>query len=287
MGLTDLMDEVGLRTVVITDGLRGIDRIYQRTDGSMKCTVLASEPIPGKVHGSGCMHSSVIAGLLAKGYGIDDACALAKSFVEDVLKKTLVEQKGKRGKNILPVITPRESRYECAENVYDAAMQLCKLVPREHLPEVGTNIACALPAPQGLEDVCALTSRIVRWEDTVRTFGRAEFGVESHMARMALALARKRFDVRSCCNIKYSPELVKAIKKAKLKCVEIKRANEPDGRSTMDWMIEKVSDRSTGEDVSFIYDTGMSGKEAMIRVIGSNPEDVVRKVKRIFKIGLD
>lgn len=281
--LTDLMDEDGLRTVVVTDGSRGTDRIYQRTAGSMRCTVIGGERIPGKVHGSGCMHSSVIAGLLAKGYQINDACALAKSFVEDVLRRTLAEQKDKRSKNLLPMIARRESKYECAEAVYEAAMRICAIIPRDHLPEVGTNIAFSLPAPQGLEEVCALTSRIVKWEDTVRTFGRPRFGVESHMARMAYALARKRYDIRSCCNMKYSPELVKAIKRTKLKCLEIKRANEPSGRTTMDWIVENLTDKDTGENVSVIYDTGMSGKEAMIRVLGRDPGDVVRKVLKMFR----
>lgn len=282
-GLLKLLDGDGLRIVVITDGSKGTDHVYRSSNGQVERTVLKGRAIKGKVHGSGCMHSSVIAGLLAKGYEVNDACALAKSFVEDVLRKTIEGLVGRPARNALPMILPPESRYDAAETVYDAAARLCELVPIEHLPEVGTNIAYSLPAPQGPEDVCALTSRIIRWEGRVRTFGRPAFGVESHMTRMALALARRRFDLRSCCNLKYSPDMLKLIKRAKLGNIEIDRTGEPPGKTTMDWIIENITDRQTGEDICIVYDTGMPGKEAMVRVLGRDPADVVAKVRRIFR----
>jgi len=277
--LTRFLDDSGLRTVVITGGSSARDIIYRRTDGSITSKIVEGKPLPADVHGSGCMHSSVIAGLLAKGYDVIDACIYAKFFVENTIDLTIRYQK--HAPLLLPVILPHESRYQYAEEVYKSAMELCRVLPVEHLPEVGTNIAYSLPAPEDLDDVCALTSRIIKWEGTPRTFGRPRFGVESHMARLAFALARKVPTIRSCCNLRYSPELVKAIRNSKLRCIELRRDDEPAGTTTMDWIADRIS--AQNEEVSFVYDRGLPGKEAMIRVLGRDPQDVVRKVRMVFR----
>jgi hydroxymethylpyrimidine/phosphomethylpyrimidine kinase len=58
------------------------------------------------------------------------------------------------------------------------------------------------------------------------------------------------------------------------------RENEPEGVSTMDWGTSAAITEA-GYVPDAIWDGGGHGKEPMIRILGNNPEDVLRKISRI------
>jgi hydroxymethylpyrimidine/phosphomethylpyrimidine kinase len=56
------------------------------------------------------------------------------------------------------------------------------------------------------------------------------------------------------------------------------RAAEPPGVKTMDWGVASCC-RQGVPDV--IYDLGAVGKEAMIRILGENPDGVVKNILKL------
>ena len=86
-------------------------------------------------------------------------------------------------------------------------------------------------------------------------------------------------------NIKYSPGILQACKEGGLRTYGFDRREEPqevteeEGRS-LAWGVEKVL-AGAGEVPDVIYDEGGWGKEAMIRVLGKNPREVVQKIIEI------
>jgi hydroxymethylpyrimidine/phosphomethylpyrimidine kinase len=81
--------------------------------------------------------------------------------------------------------------------------------------------------------------------------------------------------------LKYSEKNIDKCKKAGFMIGKFDRVNEPrDVKSTMEWGTFQVI-KTLGFVPDVIYDTGGIGKEPMIRIIGLNPEDVIKKVKKI------
>ena len=88
-------------------------------------------------------------------------------------------------------------------------------------------------------------------------------------------------EYRSGMNIKYSRENIKLCENIGFKVGSFDRVNEPaDVKSTMEWGTRQVIQK-LGIVPDIIYDTGSVGKEPMIRVLGKNPGDVVKKLKKI------
>ena len=88
---------------------------------------------------------------------------------------------------------------------------------------------------------------------------------------------------RAVMNIKYTKEIVEACRKLEYTVSGFDRSEEPKKEKTMTWGTrEAIKKTDTFPDV--IYDTGAKGKEAMIRVIGTDAIDAVNKVVRIAKL---
>jgi len=60
------------------------------------------------------------------------------------------------------------------------------------------------------------------------------------------------------------------------------RSGQPPRTSTMEWGTDTAI-RALGRVPDVIWDEGGHGKEGMIRVLGTDPADVVAKVRRIVR----
>ena len=87
-------------------------------------------------------------------------------------------------------------------------------------------------------------------------------------------------------NIRYSEHTIENCSRAGLLVCGFDRADEPqrikeqEGLS-LEWGTRQIISR--GEIPDIIFDKGGVGKEPMVRVIGKNPDEVVRKVLKINK----
>jgi hydroxymethylpyrimidine/phosphomethylpyrimidine kinase len=150
------------------------------------------------------------------------------------------------------------------------------------IPEVSSNLGYALPQAEGMEYVAAFPGRIVRYKDSVSTFGDPEFGSSQHIANIILTVMKFHSDYCSAMNIRYSKENVTQLKKKGFlvghfdRRLEPKRVKEKEG-SSLEWGVGEVL-RKMKRVPDFIYDEGDVGKEPMIRVLGRNPVEVVQKI---------
>lgn len=76
------------------------------------------------------------------------------------------------------------------------------------LPEVGTNIAMALPNAEALKDVAGLTGRIIQVEDKAVGVGEPKFGATRHMGTVLLSALKYNPDFRAVINVKYSLKII-------------------------------------------------------------------------------
>jgi hydroxymethylpyrimidine/phosphomethylpyrimidine kinase len=95
-----------------------------------------------------------------------------------------------------------------------------------------------------------------------------------------IVLTAMRFDpeTRSAINLRFSQDNLASLKSAGLSIGNFDRKKEPKGRKTMEWGTADAI-RRLGFVPDAIFDMGDVGKEPMIRLLGKDPEDILRKLR--------
>lgn len=231
---------------------------------------------PRELHGSGCTLAASIAGHLAA--GLDLVRAIERGRQRVALGFALGYRAG-RGVGIVNSHAAVD-RLAVLEAVEAAAREAARIVPLDWAPEVGINLGYAIPGATAPEDVAALEGRIVRVGDRLQPTGPARFGASRHVARIILTAMRFDPGVRSAINLKYKEKNLSRPKKIGFVVGTFERGMQPEGTSTMEWGTERAI-RKLGRVPDVIADRGDVGKEAMVRILGTEPRDVLRKVRRL------
>ena len=278
--------DLGAKNVLIKGGhLEGesIDLLY---DGNAFYEY-SSPRIPTRnTHGTGCTFASAIATELAKENNVQTAVKRAKDFMEKAIKFSIPLGKGHGPTNPYALIANETERCRIVVELNKALEKLKNAEIGCLIPEVQSNLGYALPYAESSKDIAAFPGRIVKMNNSVAALSSPNFGASKHIASIVLTLIKRHSDYRSAMNIRFSEDIIKACKEAGLKTRSFNRADEPkriketEG-SSLEWGTQEVLKK--GEVPDIIFDKGDIGKEPMVRVIGKNPDDVVKKILRIKK----
>lgn len=244
--------------------------------------------IEGKFHGTGCALSSLIAGYLAIGYSIEEAIERSKRILVGMMLKgrTLKGYKSKLlqffPSNIDIPPSLEEERYKVWLELREALEEISKMLKPELIPEVGINFGFALPDAKSIEDICAISGRIHSIEDIPNRY--LKFGASKHVATVILTAMKFDKNARSAINLAYSEKLIESFKKSSFLVAEFDRREEPkNSKSTMEWGIRSVIEKVRSvPDV--VFDKGWIGKEPMVRVIGKNPKEIIKKLREAIPL---
>ncbi len=242
-----------------------------------------------KSHGTGCAFSSLLLAMLTEGLALPIAYERALEVMEDLLKHAYCPGEGMVSPNPL-VLVERERAVRSALEAMVGAIALLEatLGMGRLIPEIQSNLCYALPHPRGHQDVLGVKGRIVRWGENVRAMGPILFGASRHVANIVLTANRHNPAIRSAMALRYSPEWVETLKRAGYSVASFSRLDEPaevkvrEG-STLSWGVDTVC-RRLGEVPEFIYDEGDVGKEPVIRLLGTDPESVVRRAVEVLRL---
>jgi predicted fused transcriptional regulator/phosphomethylpyrimidine kinase/hydroxymethylpyrimidine/phosphomethylpyrimidine kinase len=236
--------------------------------------------LSGRYHGTGCAFSSLFAGHLSLGYSPEEAI---RASIE-ILQKVLVRSH----EQVQPEILARDwMKFDVLDSLNSVKGVLLS-VGEKTVPEVGQNVSYALPWSKDEFEVAKFPGRIRLKEGKPVFVSDASFADYSHTARMALVAKSISPHVRCVTNIRYCPEYVDNAVRSGLTVFKYDRNSEPedvknvDGKS-MEWMIQQAY-KEFGRIPDVIYDEGFWGKEAMIRIFGRNPKEVMEKIKKIIGI---
>ncbi len=277
--------ELGVKSskkFIVTHGHTEGEYISVYYNGKEMKTKRIKGPKGSSFHGTGCAFTSLFTGFLSMGYPVEEAIQSAMSIMNKILE---------RSKEIQQVQSEKLARewmkYEALESLGNVKEEIEK-IGHLTIPEVGQNISYALPWSQCEEDVAKFPGRIRLKEGKACFVSDPSFKDKSHTARMAITAKSFRPYIRCVSNVKYEEKYIENAMKKGLKVLKYDRNLEPeeiknsDG-SSMQWMI-KYAIEKTGELPDIIYDEGWYGKEAMIRVFGRNPQEVIKKIKIITGI---
>lgn len=277
--------ERGAKNVVVKGGhLKGtaIDILY---DGQNYTEIIGPRIKTKNTHGTGCTFASAIATLLARGEPVPEAVRKAKIFITMAIQASLSLGKGTGPTNPSAYVLREMERYQVIQELKKALEVLKENKMGNLIPEVSSNLGYALPDAEGVGDVAAFPGRIVRFKDSVATYGDPEFGASRHVANIILTVMKFDPEYCSAMNIRYSRERVTLLKDKDFIVAHFDRRHEPkkvkekEG-SSLEWGVGEVL-RKMKRVPDFIYDEGDVGKEPMIRVLGRNPMDVVQKILQI------
>lgn len=256
---------------------KAIDILYS---GNSNFKEFQAKSINKEVHGTGCTFSALITANLAKKFDVENAVEIAKKLVTKAIKFS-----SKVGKGI-EIANPLVNLYNSSEKykvIKELKIVLDKLgdIPPSFVPQVGINIAYALPYATSLDDICAIEGRVILVNNKPKKIGCLDFAKSKHIAKIVLTAMQFMPKFRCAMNIKYNENIVKKFEKLNFKIGSFKREEEPEKVSTMEWGTKEVISK-LGYVPDIIYDKGGVGKEPMIRIIGKNPNDVYNKLKKIM-----
>ncbi|AEH51434.1 Phosphomethylpyrimidine kinase [Pseudothermotoga thermarum DSM 5069] len=264
-----------MEKIIITGGHRKEEKIIIEYNGEK----FVEEKVEGKFHGTGCCFSSAFAGFLDLGYEPKEAIIAAAALVRKILERS------KNLKYVASELLAREwQKYDILEQLDELLEEFLMLGPLT-VPEVGQNVSFALDWSKTEEEVAKFPGRIRMCLGKAVVVSKACFKDKSHTARMVLT-AKKFFPHIKCAtNIKFKKEYVEnAIKQGYLvfkydRSLESEELMKKD-EGSMEFMI-KLAVEKLGRMPDVIWDDGWYGKEAMIRVFGRNPKEILEKVKKI------
>lgn len=235
-------------------------------------------------HGSGCVFASAITAELAKGKNLLEATRNAKLFITDAIRNAYGPGRGARVINPVGEMLRNSEKFRVVSELKEAINEIKKIDGfNELVPQVGTNIAYALPNARDLREVAGISGRIIIIKEQIKAIGEVEFGASKHVASIVLAAMKFDNSTRCAMNIRYSSEALAACRKLRFKISSFSRKEEPKGVSTMEWGTAQAV-KKLGRMPDVIYDLGSVGKEPMIRILGKNPAEVLEKVRQILKV---
>ena len=284
---TERISEMGPKAVVIKgghlEGSEAVDILYYK--GEFK-TFSAPRLDVKTTHGTGCSFSAAIAAELAKKTDIPEAVEKAKKIVALGIKFGLKIGKGYGPVNPMAHLFRGSSRHNVLMNLEKAKI-LLEATPEVAVlvPEVGMNIAMAIPYAEGAADVAAIEGRIVRTSRGVRAVGNPRFGCSLHLTRYILEIIKHDESKRAAINLKFSNNILQILEKLSMTISFYDRRKEPeeikkaDGM-TVPWGVKQAVKR-IGKVPDVIYHKGDIGKEPMIVILGKHACDLAKIVKEI------
>jgi len=269
----NVIQKLGAKNVIITGYNESKKNIEDFILEPKKDYILKGKKIEIINHGSGCNYSASIASSLALKRSIHDAAQHAKEYVFQSIKNSK-----KLGKGInITYKKISEMQKELSNSIIDFQNIKNNL---KLIPECQTNFVFSKIKPKKIDNVLGISGRLVKAGDKIIQVGELTYGGSQHVATAVIEVSKKFPEIRSAINIKYEPSLIVKAKKQGMKVISYDRKKESNNskqkeNSSISWGISSCL-KSTKPDM--IYHKGDIGKEPMIIIFGTNPEQVVKKI---------
>ncbi|WP_435344372.1 thiamine-phosphate synthase family protein [Haloarchaeobius sp. HRN-SO-5] len=138
----------------------------------------------------------------------------------------------------------------------------------DHVPNVGTNVAMALPDAEDVGDVAAIPGRLHAIRGRLDVPGSPEFGASQHVATVVLAATATDPETRGAVNLRTTPELLEAVREAGLDPLSFDADYEGRARRLRERFAEAGVPRVA-------YHEGDYGVEPILYVLGPTAVDAV------------
>jgi len=157
------------------------------------------------------------------------------------------------------------------------------------IPEVGMNIAMAIPYAESIDDVAAIEGRIVKTNEGPKAVGNIRFGCSSHLANYILEIIKHDERRRAAINLKFDEKTLKILKKNGMTVSFYDRKEEPEDVKgvegmTIPWGVKEAIKR-TAKIPDAIYHRGDVGKEPMIVIFSERASTLANLAAKMTEEG--
>ncbi len=224
---------------------------------------------PKELHGAGCTLAASIAAYLALGQSLSRAVDSARSRVAAGF---LTSYRAGQGVEVINSAV-RPDRYEVWFALTRAAPALSRAVPRSLRPRGGLELTYALPGATSASDLCT-------WRESE---GRAVFRAPGADTTAVLAVLHVNPTLRSSARLMYRGKNLGRLGLTRLVTLVLDRTSgirKDRGRGGIE---RAIVEAGTPPDV--LVDARTQGSEATMHILGENPQDILRKVRRLARGG--
>ena len=271
----EVLLDLGADAALIKGGHWGDDLIIDTLVTAETTETITHDRIAtNATHGSGCYLASSIATLLARGAKLTDAVGTA---IADTSRTIRYHLDIGEGPGSVHHLAPLRTRAAVGETIETATMLIDRLQRSgidPIVPEVGMNIGIALPHAEIPQEIVAIDGRLVRTSEGIVQAGPVRLGGSGHVARYLLAVREHVPAYRAVANVRFTEAIEEAMEALGWETHEIDREDQPTAVAereggTMGWVAATVY--GEGAAPAAVFDRGAPGKEAMVRVVTTNP----------------
>lgn len=237
-------------------------------------------------HGSGCTLASAIAARLARGEDLEEAIEGALDFMERAVRYPLDVGEGPGSVHHLAHLRNRAEREPIAEEVERIVERFVSENVRKLVPEVGMNVVGTTPYAEGVDEIAAVEGRITRTMAGISPNRGVRFGASSHVARFLLAAREFESDLRFAVNCRFDTDVETALDALSAPVAEFDRASEPaDVKQEEGSTMGRGARQAFGGDETpaAVIDRGEVGKEAILKIVASDPELLIERTLAVHK----
>lgn len=271
---------MGAENVVITGLEFTAGQITDHILAGSAAYQMSQKKIPVINHGSGCTYSMALCHALASKKPIKAAARFSKQFTRNAIRNSESIGHGVR--------IAQKNPDRIYEGLLDGIRRFMELEGiHAHIPECQTNFVFSKPRPASIRDVMGIEGRIVKTGNSTVMAGRLRYGGSKHVASAVLAASKKFPAIRAAVNIRFHPDTISSLRRAKLRIKSYDRRKEPKTKydnSSVIWGTSAAI-RTSGEPPDAIFHRGDIGKEPMIVLFGRTPAELVRKLHTALNAG--
>ena len=221
---------------------------------------------PKDLHGAGCTLAASVAAYLTQGAPMRQAVDSAR---RRVAAGFLTSYRAGHGVEIINSAF-RSDRYAVWEALAEAGPRLSTDVPRRLLPATAPALVLALPGAVAPRDLCA-------WR---RSTGTAAFDVTAAEAEVALAVLHVNPTLRASATLKYPGKNARRLGSGRSGVLTLERPRAPRG-SREGWIERAIVEAGTPVDV--LAESRRGGDGTILRVLGTDPQRVLRRVRQVVR----
>lgn len=232
-------------------------------------------------HGTGSVFATALSAELTKGENIENAFKRARDILQLSIEYGLDIGNGIGPIDPFVYVEKDAFKFKVIEEMsafadfVEKTKNFYKLIP-----EVQSNLAHSIPFNyvRDLNDIATFKNRIIKnWDNKVKVGFPVVFGKPTHTARLLYSIINKGINANTLINIRFDENIIRLLDRYGLNIIEIDREKEPQKEvegASMGWMINYIYENyKTIPNV--IYDRGVKGKEAMIRIWTSKIDDMI------------
>ena len=147
-----------------------------------------------------------------------------------------------------------------------------------NMESFGSNQSCTAAFPGRIHKVKDRTGTKL----TAESIGYPSFGSGSNLAKVIRSAQSFDETICACINLRYAEKITAAAEQNKFTMCVFNRADDPEGfDESREWGTHNAIQKTCGVVPDIVYETGGYGKEAIIRVLGTDAIDAAEKIIKI------